>query len=177
MNGSHHHDTPFNGTLYADRINAAQDCLENVERAIRGLSLTEYVRGVGEVPVLAPPKIVVLGTKEVGKSSLIYSLAHIPITRRIPTFCPVEIQLQRRTIEVQWKCVVSHWKLVNFQWALDGSKETTDIQTVQDLLEEAQKSVQEWGQLKTPTSVIRIAIFGAGLDLTLLDLPALDFVP
>ena len=173
-----HHHTPFDGADYAHRINAAQMCLNSVQESMLRLHFTDYYKRRLEPPVLVPPKIVVLGNKEAGKTSLIYTLAHIPITRRIPTPCPVEIQLRRQTTEIEWKCVVSVERRAGQRWNPVDSEETTEIHKVQDILEKALRSVTAdfGGQLKTPTSVISIKITGAALDLTLLDLPPLDFV-
>ena len=177
MNGFQYHWTPFDSSIYAARINMTQEYLDKVREKLPELGLPKYNPEEHRLPMLTPPRIIVLGNKDVGKSSLIYTLAQIPMTRKISTYCPVEIQLRRRTIEAQWKCIVSVIQFVHQKWTIVSSKETTEEHEVQDIVQSAQESViNPWGHFKTQSSVISITITGAALDITLMDLPPLDLV-
>ena len=85
---------------------------------LSGLQFSEYNPEEHKLPDFTPPRIVVLGNKDSGKTSLIYTLAQIPLTRKIPTSCPLEIQLRRATIDVEWNCVVSVMQLIDQKWVV-----------------------------------------------------------
>lgn len=177
MAGFQHHSTPFDCSQYAYRMNTVQEYLDRVKNELPGLQFPSFNPEEHKLPDLTPPRIVVLGNKDAGKTSLIYTLAQIPLTREIKTYCPLEIQLRRATTEVEWNCVVSVLQLKNQKWEIIPSAKTKEKDEVQDKVYEAQESVTDgWGNFKTFSSIIRIQITGAALDLDLMDLPCLDRV-
>ena len=88
MAGFQHHSTPFDCSQYAYRMHMVQECLDRVKNELPGLQFPPFNPEEHKLPDLTPPRIIVLGNKDAGKTSLLYTLAQIPLTREIKTYCP-----------------------------------------------------------------------------------------
>jgi Dynamin family len=174
MKGSESHKTPFDSSRYAKRINDVQDLLK--------FDLPNFELKKDRKPVLHPPKVLVLGNQDVGKTALISTLAQVPISRTVTTRCPIEIQLRRRRedeIECGYKVSVefrgnSDGNVVVAEWPA-----TEEKGEVKGLLTSAQYCVLK-GEMGTrlcdSNYVIVLRINCAALDLTLVDLPGLNYM-
>lgn len=177
------HSTPFDSSRYAKRINDVLHLLSGVRRS---LIQTDIIPGKvynkSYKPSLSPPKVLILGNKGAGKTSLIYTLAQLPIRRVPPTCCPVEIQL-RRPKEGE-KSTYQYSVSVELRRSTDQSTNQTIEKESTNELDEIERIVTAahiWvkdakGHVRNSNYVIVIEINRATLDVILVDLPPLDHI-
>lgn len=182
MKGGQPHKTPFDSSRYAKRINDVQDLLQLIRDDVPFNKASKFQFKEEKTPVLHSPKVLILGNQDVGKTALISTLAQVPINRTVTTRCPIEIQLRRRRrdeIECGYKVSVelrehSSGNVVVAEWPT-----TEEKGKVESLLTTAQHWVLT-GEMGTTLSdsnyVIALRINCAALDLTLVDLPGLNYM-
>ena len=159
--------------------------------------LFKELRDWGIEELIQLPKVVVLGSQSVGKSSLIEAISRIKVPRASQTCtrCPMEVVLSSANPD-NWHCKVSlridHDETPKQRRGIFPFAETTDKEEVTNILRRAQlailnpnKSLDEFSRLsekecqdhprdlKFSRNTVVLEITGAGVDLTFIDLPGI----
>ena len=156
------------------------------------------LRNCGLEELLNLPKIVVIGSQSVGKSSLIEAISQIKVPRAASTCtrCPMEVILTRAVEENHWHCTVS----LRIDWAeapkqqlgVYHFRDTDDRDEVPKILCRAQLAILNPSKDLTTFSnlpsneakeclleinfsqnTVIVEISGADVDVTFIDLPGL----
>lgn len=181
-------------------LQMATETLVDPKYARTGQRLNELfkeLRDWGIEELIQLPKVVVLGSQSVGKSSLIESISRIKVPRSSQTCtrCPMEVVLSSANPD-NWHCKVSlrfdHDETSEQRRGIFHFAETTDKEEVTNILRRAQlailnpskpfacfsglseKECQDHARdLKFSRNTVVLEITGAGVDLTFIDLPGI----
>ncbi len=151
--------------------------------------LIKKLRDCGTEGVIRLPKIAVIGSQSVGKSSLIEAISQIKLPRKAGTACtrcPMEVILS--SDDVPWICKIS----LRYQHEVVPFAETANKHEVTLLLRRAQlailnpeRKIDEFLELSDAEcdsetvatqfsrDTVVIEISGAGVDVTFIDLPGI----
>jgi GTPase SAR1 family protein len=179
---------------------ATENTLVDPKYARTGQKLNELfkeLRDWGIEELIQLPKVVVLGSQSVGKSSLIEAISRIKVPRASQTCtrCPMEVVLSSANPD-NWHCKVSlridHEETPGQRRGIFQFAETEEKDEVTNILRQAQlailnpsKSFTSFSRLsekdcnehprdlKFSRNTVVLEITGAGVDLTFIDLPGI----
>ena len=164
------HRTLLDDSNYAKRMAAARNTLDAIPPEERGDA------------TLHSPRIVLLGNRGCGKSSLMYALAQIPIhllptedNEPLSTRCPVQLNL-RRAPDGAWRSVIWIYPIGQERYEFARTGERRDLLR---LIRRAQTELLnriDPGNHVISEDEIMVQIWGAETEFNIIEVPGIDEV-